>query len=434
MKSRRIFLKNALLSGGLTASGFSALWTSGCGEVVKGEQASQILSKDIDPELVKAAFAKPVLKKELFPDPVMIDSIDLIKIGGEFVVRARDPNGAEGYAVTNWGIAQFYPIFVSHVAPFFVGKDARNLDQIIDDCFIADSHYKMQSMAILTPIASAELAVLDLLGQVIQQPLYNMLGELVRPEVEIYWANNFRGQSAEDSVRQILERYERERPPAVKFKIAGRMGTPEVPVGRTEKMIPLLREKLGDDVVIYADANGGYNVEEAIRIGKILEEHNIGFFEEPCPFYNLWETKEVADNLSIPIAAGEQESSSRRFRWMIEQGAAQIVQPDLFYYGGMIRSIRVARMAEAAGLMCTPHVSGGGVNMLYITHFASMLPNAGPHQEYKTPNKDIQYEILGGHIQNKAGKLKAPTGSGLGCKLDPEWINTGKVITRNDLI
>jgi len=433
MNTRRNFLKTSLLSGTLASTIGASFLMPGC-EQAKGEQPPQMGNGKPDPEAVLAAYNRPVLKKELFPDPVIIESIDLLKIGTEFLVRVRSTSGAEGYAVSNWGMNSFYPIFVNHVANFFKGKDARNLDQLLEDCFLGNSHYKMQSMVIWTPIASAELAILDLLGHTIEKPVYELLGEQIRPIVEIYWANNYRGQSAEESVRQIVEKYEREQPPAVKVKIAGRMGVAEEPKGRTENLIPLLRETLGDEVVIYADANGGYNAKEAIRIGKILEENDIAFFEEPCPFYDLWETKEVADNLEIPIAAGEQESSSRRFRWMVEQEGAQVLQPDIFYYGGIIRSIRVARMGEVAGLLCTPHVSGGGMNMLYIAHFASVVPNAGPHQEYKSPNENIQYEIIDGNITAESGQLKVPTAPGFGFRLDPDWIASGRTITLNDLL
>ena len=68
---------------------------------------------------------------------------------------------------------------------------------------------------------------------------------------------------------------------------------------------------------------------------------------------------------------------------MIEHRGVDVVQPDLFYFGGFVRSIRVARMAAAAGMPCTPHMSGGGLGYLYVAHFASCVPNAGPYQEFK---------------------------------------------------
>jgi len=431
MTSRRHFLKQSVLTGSAGTIGTGTLLAA-CSDPLQ-QEITQTAETEIDNKLA-AAYNRPVLKQELFPDRVEIESMELLLISGEYVVRVRSTNGAEGSAISNWGMNNFYPIFLKHVAPFFTGKDARKLDQLITDCFLGGSHYKMQSMAIWTPVAAAEMAVLDLLGQVIQQPLHSYLGDLLRPEVAIYWANNYRGESAEESVRQIAELYEKENPPAVKAKIAGRMGAPEEPTGRTERMIPLLRKRLGDKVTIYADANGGYNATEAIRIGHILEDNQIAFFEEPCPFYDLWATQQVAEALKIPVAAGEQESSARRFQWMLGHGGVGVAQPDLFYYGGIIRSIRVARMAEAMGKPCTPHVSGGGINMLYIAHFAAITPNAGEHQEYKSPSDKIPFELIGGHIKAKNGLLKVPNGPGMGFRLDPDWVKGGKVITRDMLL
>lgn len=419
MQSRRKFITGAAAAvpAGIVAP---LAWERG------GQGAAE---RDPRDDELLAALDRPVLKKELFPDAVVIESVDLLRNGKYYVVRARSTDGAEGYAVSNEDkMYLLWPIFVDHVGPFFKGKDARELDALVQECFIDDSFYKYQSLAIWVPIASAEFAILDLLGQVSGRSVGDMFGDVIRSEIATYRANNFRGRSAEESVARIVERFERERPPAVKFKVAGRMSEPEVPPGRSEKMIPMLREALGDDVVIYADANGGYDVDEATRIGRLLEEIDAGFFEEPVPFDYLWETKEVADALEIPIAGGEQEDSMRRFRWMAAADAVQVFQPDLFYYGGLIRSIQVARMAEVIGRPCTPHMSGTGLGMLYVLHYASVVPNAGAHQEYKGPNKDIPYEASPGDLEAVNGIIPVPTGPGLGVTFDPDWIAKSEVL------
>lgn len=117
------------------------------------------------------------------------------------------------------------------------------------------------------------------------------------------------------------------------------MSREEKPSGRTEKLIPMVREAFGEDMVIYADSNGSYDVKEAVRIGKIMEAYHYDFFEEPVPFEWYEETKLVADALNVPIAGGEQGASMRNFRWLIHHNALDIVQPDIFYFGGMIRSM-----------------------------------------------------------------------------------------------
>ena len=130
--------------------------------------------------------------------------------------------------------------------------------------------------------------------------------------------------------------------------------------GRTEKLIPLVREAFGKEMTLYADSNSSYDVAKAIEIGRLMEEYDYGFYEEPCRFDHFEDTKAVADALRIPVAGGEQEFSEYGFRWMIANRGVDIVQPDLHYHGGFIRSMRVARMAHAAGLLVYPaHVGLG---------------------------------------------------------------------------
>jgi L-alanine-DL-glutamate epimerase-like enolase superfamily enzyme len=86
-----------------------------------------------------------------------------------------------------------------------------------------------------------------------------------------------------------------------------------------------------------------------------------------------------------PIAGGEQEPSLVNFLWLIDNGALHIEQPDIFYFGGMTRSMRVARMAQIKKMECVPHISGSGLAHLFMAHFVSALPNAGPFHEYKGP-------------------------------------------------
>jgi L-alanine-DL-glutamate epimerase-like enolase superfamily enzyme len=181
-------------------------------------------------------------------------------------------------------------------------------------------------------------------------------------------------------------------------------------------------------MVIYADSNGSYTTDEAIRIGKIMEEYKLDFYEEPVPFDWYEETKEVADSLSIPIAGGEQEPSLHGFRWLIANDALQIVQPDMFYFGGMIRSMKVARMAHAFKKQCTPHISESGMGYLYMMHFVSAIPNPGPYHEFKGFNNEMPFECKTSPLSSDDGVVTVPTGPGLGIDIDPAFIAKHQVV------
>ena len=134
------------------------------------------------------------------------------------------------------------------------------------------------------------------------------------------------------------------------------------------------------------------------------------------------ETRQVADALSLPVALGEQEYSLHGFRWLVANDAVQIVQPDNYYFGGMIRSMKVARMAEAFGKRCTPHMSGGGLGFLYMMHFVSALPNAMPHHEFKGLNTGVPFDCSTSPLKVVDGKIRVPTGPGLGVDIDPAYV------------
>ena len=205
--------------------------------------------------------------------------------------------------------------------------------------------------------------------------------------------------------------------------------------GRTEKLIRMAREKFGDDMVLMIDGNGSYSVKEAIRIGKILEEYNYYFYEEPVPWDWYEEQKQVEEGLDIPMAGGEEEFGVHAFRYLIGNEVFQIVQPDLFYYGGMIRTMQVARMAEAAGLQITPHISGGGLGYVYMLQMVSVCPAAAEYHEFKMfETKDangttVPVESKAEPFESVEGVIKVPMGPGLGVNIDPDYIKTHTLVT-----
>jgi L-alanine-DL-glutamate epimerase-like enolase superfamily enzyme len=414
--SRRNFLKKAaVVSAGSTLLAGAA----GTNHFSAGERYAAL----------DEAFSKPVLKGDLFPDPVIIDTLELLRLDDNFICCVRSKTGAEGLSVSNnMQMVSLYPVFTRRLQPFFPGKDARKLEQLLDEVYVYQSNYKLQSLALWVPLATIEFAVLDMLGRIAGKPIGELIGEIHHPEIAVYQANNFRGRPAEESIERIKKQVEETGAKALKFKVGGRMNAPEIPPGRSEKLIPLVRKTFGDEMTIYADANGSYDVREAMRIGKLMEENKFDFFEEPVPFDWYEETKMVTDSLKIPVAGGEQESSMHSFRWLIGNEALQIVQPDIFYFGGMIRSMKAARMAAVKKMDCTPHISGSGLGYLYMMHFVSAVPNAGPYHEFKGFNNELPLECSTSGLQSHGGKVKVPTGPGLGVEIDPEFIKKHKPV------
>jgi L-alanine-DL-glutamate epimerase-like enolase superfamily enzyme len=189
-----------------------------------------------------------------------------------------------------------------------------------------------------------------------------------------------------------------------------------------------VRKTFGDKMALYADSNSFYSVQEAIRVGKLLEEYKFGYFEEPVMFDHIEEIKQVADALTIPVANGEQDNSFYGFRWLIANNGIGIVQPDNYYFGGLIRSMKVARMAGAFGKSIVPHMSGGGLGYLYNIQFVSCVPNAGAHHEFKGLKTHVRFECKTSPLKVVDGKIKVPTGPGFGVDIDPEWVKKHQIV------
>lgn len=424
--NRRRFLQTSLLSSFAASAPLALL---GADRAIPGVRTRDRLYAKLD-EVLK----QPVLKRELFSSPVIIESLELLRSKDSFLCRVRSKDGAEGIAVAHSGMRTLYPIFLHNLQPFFIGKDARDLDLILEKVFIYGFNFRYSGIAIGIPLATIEFAILDLLGRIAGKPIGQLIGDIVHPEVAVYQATEYREKSVEESLELIQRDVAEYNAQAVKIKVGGLMFmTRDMhavgPRGRTERIIPLVRDTFGDKMTLYADANGFYSVAEAIRVGRLLAEYRYGFFEEPVMFDWYEETKQVADALSLPIAGGEQEYSLHGFRWLLANDGVQIVQPDNYYFGGMIRCLQVARMAAAVGKTCTPHMSGGGLGYLYMLHFVSALPNAMAHHEFKGLGTHVKFECKTSPLKVMDGKIKVPTGPGLGVELDPEFVSRHVVVT-----
>lgn len=395
---------------------------------VSGEKVSEKY------ERLDKILRQPIFKKELFNTPIVIETVDLLRYKNSFICRIRSKNGEEGISVsTSNQMRSLYPIFNNLLKPFFLLKDARELDLILEKVFVYQFNFRLSGMAIGVPLAAIEMAILDMMGRIAGKTLGQLIGNIHHSEVAIYQATEYREKSVEESLELIIPDVAEFNAKALKIKVGGLMFMTENmnatgPLGRTETIIPLVRKTFGDDMILYADSNGFYSVKDAIRVGKLLEEYRFEFFEEPVPFDWYEETKQVAEALSLPVAGGEQEYSLHGFRWLIANNAVEIVQPDTIYFGGMIRTLKVALMANEFGKKCTPHMSGGDLGFLYMMHLVSVLPNAMQYHEFKGFKSDIIYECKTSGLRSENGVVKVPTGPGLGVDLDPDFIKKFEVV------
>jgi L-alanine-DL-glutamate epimerase-like enolase superfamily enzyme len=413
--TRRKFLNTSAVTAGLLAAPRD-----------KGQAAEP---KAVTKAALDRILDTPVLKTEFLKEPVVVASVELLRNGKNYLVRARSTTGVEAVIVPNPArMAETYPIFLKHIVPVFVKKDARKLEALLWEVYRHNSNYKLQGIALWAGVAAMEMALLELMAQTAKRPVADFFGGALRRDIPVYYASGNRGNRPEEEVDYLKKLVADSGVKALKFRLGGRMSrnADSLP-GRTEALIPLVRKAFGDGMILYADANSSYDAAEGIRIGRLMEKHGYAFYEEPCEFDDLWSTKEVADALDIPVALGEQEVSMHRWKWMIANRGMDIVQPDVHYGGGFIRATQVARMAAAAGMEVVPHMSGGGLGYLDVVHFASFTPNIGPFMEFKG-NTDLPVACDTSSLKCKDGKVRCPTGVGFGVTIDADFVKRAQPV------
>jgi len=391
-----------------------------------------LAARPFQAEAAPAGWSAPEWEAPLFDfpkqvsSPVKIASVELLARGKAHFVRARSTDGVEGVVRTK-EIDDFIPILLNRVAPFFVGKDARDLERLMDDVYI--KHYKISGQAFWSPAASVEQAILDLLGRTAKKPVAQLMGGMKRTEIPVYLSGSGRELDADGEVDVYIRGMAATGARAFKLKIGGRMSrNADAMPGRTERMLTEARKRAGDSAVLYADANGSYDYAESVRVGRLMQELKYGFFEEPSPWEELSLTKRVADALEMPVAGGECDQSLWRFHWMIENRAVDIVQPDLNYCGGMIRAARIARMAAKVGMKIVPHNTQTDAAACKIMQFAAAIPNIGALMEFPWRAEPKPVSWYSPNFVVKDGKVKVPQTPGLGVEFDPEYLKSATVV------
>jgi len=200
-------------------------------------------------------YKKPVFDlHSFFTTPIRIASIDLLQAYGQFFLRTRSAHGTEGIVQTK-DIADYVQILAHRVIPHFLGKDARDLERLVDEVYAADSNYKLAGQEFWCPVAYIEQSLFDLMGKALKKSAGQLMGGMLRKEIPVYLSGSGRDTTAEEEVDVYVREVVRTGAKAVKFKIGGRMSDnrdayPE----RTNKILELAQKRLADKVTLMADA------------------------------------------------------------------------------------------------------------------------------------------------------------------------------------
>jgi len=241
------------------------------------------------------------------------------------------------------------PSLVEHdLKDMIVGQNPLEVERIWHRLFQGWRHPKMDD---LMAISKVDIAIWDLLGKTLQQPVWRLLGG-ARDRVRAYGAGGMymADKGIDELVAEMVD-FTTHGFSAVKMKVAG------APFKEDVARVAAVRDAIGADAGLMIDANHAWTPYEAIRFTRAVEQYDIGWLEEPVYPWDYAGCAEVARALDVPVATGENVSSRYAFRDMVDVHACDIVQADPLYCGGITEWRKIAAYAAAHSLPMAPHGS-----------------------------------------------------------------------------
>lgn len=345
----------------------------------------------------------------------------------EFVcfVRISTTDGSFGWGQTSTYNADITAQVVHRqVAPWVLGQDPGNIAELV--AVVQEREHKFPGSYRCRALAGLDTSLWDLHGRAVGKPVVELLGGHSGP-LRAYASSMKRDITPADEAARFVRMRDEKGFDAFKWRVGAECGrdVDEWP-GRTEEVVPVVARALGDGIDKLVDANSGFGVARAIEVGRLLEAEGIGHYEEPCPYWEIEKSAEVAATLDIDVTGGEQDWDLATWQRIIDTRAVDIVQPDVMYMGGMCRTLQVAEMAAAAGLPCTPHSANLSLVTVCTMHLLGAIPNAGKYLELSIEGSDYypwQQELfIGDPFAVDAGRVRIPEGPGWGVDINPAWL------------
>jgi L-alanine-DL-glutamate epimerase-like enolase superfamily enzyme len=343
----------------------------------------------------------------------------MVKTDNVIVVVDTD-EGIRGIGAAHGGPEAIKAIVEYELQPALVGEDPTDTERLWEKMYNGSRFQPSLSRGYSMPghgrrgetlcaIAGVDIALWDIWGQVLGQPIYKLLGAS-RTSVRAYGSG---GWAPGDEAEQELGGYAAKGFSAVKMRAEGRDG---FSIQKAVRRIAAARRGIGPDVELMVDAHGSLDVSTAIRLARRMEEHDVAWFEEPVSPDNHLGLAEVRSATSVPIATGERESTRFDFLSLLEKRAVDIVQPDIAIAGGFTEVRRIATLAAAYGVRFAPHVWSSGVLFAASIHMAMSAPNCHIFEVSQGPIPLI-YEVFEEPFEIVDGYVHAPGKPGLGFTL-----------------
>lgn len=295
---------------------------------------------------------------------------------------------------------------VQDLTTILIGEDPRDIDRLWHRLYIATMGHGMTGTVGGGALTGIEMALWDIKGKALGQPIWNLLGGQFRSTIPVYGH-----AKTPERARELVSRgYS-----AVKVGFTGAVDI---------NLVASIRDTVGDEIDLMVDAHGPswMTAADAIAVGRELEKLDLLFYEDPVAPENLDALQRVRDALDIPLAAGERVSTIWGIRPYIERDLVDVIQPDTGRAGGITQMRKMAAMAESHYISMAPHSGSlGPVAEFAALHVMATIPNILMLERVEI-DWNGRYEVVTPVLKAENGALPVPTAPGLGVELVEEEI------------
>jgi len=343
------------------------------------------------------------------------------------IIKITSDTGHVGWG-EGYGPANLIREGVKYLTPFIIGQNPLETETIWSIMYLRTLDFARRGIFV-SALSAIDVALWDLNGKILEQPVYLMLGGKKRDTIVPYASGMYftNGEKLCDILCEEAKQYVELGYKAMKMKVG-------LCIEEDIKRVKMVREAIGANINLMIDANHAYNLREAIHLAEAIEKYNIYWFEEPISPEYYGQYAELRSKTTIPIAGGECEYLRFGFQTLLQSKSVDIIQPDICATGGLTEAKRIAVLASVYGVEVVPHTWGTSIALAAALHFIcnfDIVPG-----RLKTPNCYIEYdrtenglreELTSTEMVVKNGEIKISDKPGLGFELNEDALNKYKL-------
>jgi L-alanine-DL-glutamate epimerase-like enolase superfamily enzyme len=320
---------------------------------------------------------------------------------------------------------------------FLIGADPLKIEKLWETMFRRTFWAQGGGPVVFGAMSAIDIACWDIKGKALGQPIYQMMGGKTNESLRTYasqiqfgWdRNRFIGlakpeEFAEAARIAVADGYDAVKVDPTTLDENGRRVTDlnKILSSRTIRMVynrvKAIREAVGPDVDILLELHSSPGVTSAIQLGRVLEEFDCMFFEEGVHYLNADLQKKLADNVDIPMAAGERLYTRWGYRQYFEKQSLAMIQPDLCLVGGLTEGKKVCDYAHVYDITVQVHVCGSPISTAAALQLEAVIPNFQIHEHHTNAIKKANRDLCIQDYQPENGRYTISDLPGLGVELN----------------